>query len=48
MFDSLSDRIKYDEHLQITSGERVAYWFLVALISILFFGGLYVGIHLLQ
>jgi Ni,Fe-hydrogenase I cytochrome b subunit len=47
MFDILSDRIKYDEHLQITSGERAVYWVTVALLSILFFGGLYIGIHLL-
>ena len=48
MFDSLSDLIKYDEHLQVRNGERVVYWVVVATISILTFGGLYIGIHLLQ
>jgi len=48
MFDILSDRIKYDEHLQISSGERVVYWVAVAIVSIVSFGGLYFGIHLLQ
>ena len=48
MFDILSDRIKYDEHLQINSGQRIVYWVAAAIVSIVSFGALYFGIHLLQ
>ena len=48
MFDSLADQIKHDEHLRISNNERIVYWFMVALISVLGFGGLYLGIHVLH
>jgi hypothetical protein len=46
MFDSLSDRIKADE--QVASSERIIRWAVVAVISVLMFGGLYFGVSLLE
>ena len=48
MFDILSDQMKRDEHLQISTNERLVYWLLVVIVSVLVFGGLYFGIHVLQ
>lgn len=46
MFDSLSDRIKADEHMANT--ERMLRWAVVAVVSVLLFGGLYFGVRLLE
>ena len=48
MFDILSDQMKRDEHLQISNGERLVYWLVVVIVSVLSFGGLYFGIQVLQ
>ncbi len=48
MFDSLDEQIKLDEHKSSSNKERMLRWLLVALVSILIFGGLYFGVHLLQ
>ena len=48
MFDSLSDRIKADEHLEVNNTERVIRWAVVIVLSVLLFGGLYFGVRLLQ
>ena len=48
MFESLSDQIRHDEHLQTSNNERIVRWLVVAIISILVFGGLYFAIQLLQ
>ena len=48
MFDSLDEQIKLDEHKSSSNRERMFRWLLVALVSILIFGGLYFGVHLLQ
>ena len=48
MFDSLDDQMKRDEHAATTSGERMMRWAMVAVASILLFGGLYWGVHLLE
>ncbi len=48
MFDSLSDRIKQDEHVGEKPAQRFVYWALVIVISCALFGGLYFGVKMLQ
>jgi hypothetical protein len=48
MFDSLADRIKEDEHSTINNTERVIRWLIVAVVSVLLFGGLYLGVRMLE
>jgi hypothetical protein len=44
MFDSLDEQIKLDEH-KASSNIR---WALIVLLSVIVFGGLYFGVHLMQ
>ncbi len=48
MFESLDEQIKIDEHRASSNTERMIRWALVALISVIVFGGLYWAVHLLQ
>ncbi len=48
MFDSLADRIKEDEHKTVNSTERLIRWLVVAVISVLVFGGLYYAVRMLE
>ena len=48
MFDSLSDRIKQDEHASVNKTERYLRWALVAIVSLVLFGGLYIGVRFLE
>jgi len=48
MFESLSDRIKEDEHKEVNQTERIIRWVVVAVLSILLFGGLYMGVRMLE
>jgi hypothetical protein len=48
MFESLSDRIREDEHQSVKNTERYIRWALVILISVLLFGGLYLGVRFLE
>ena len=48
MFDSLADRIKEDEHKEVNQTERIIRWVIVAVLSILLFGGLYMGVRMLE
>ena len=48
MFDSLADRIKADEALEVGSRERYLRWAAVLILSLLLFGGLYFGVRLLE
>jgi hypothetical protein len=48
MFDSLADRIREDEHREESSTQRAIKWVVVAVISVLLFGGLYFGIKMLE
>jgi hypothetical protein len=48
MFDSLTDRIREDEHKEVKQSERIIRWVVVAVLSIVVFGGLYLGIRLLE
>jgi len=48
MFDSLADQMQHDEHEQVSSAERFFRWAAIAVISVVGFAGLYLGIHLLN
>jgi hypothetical protein len=48
MFDSLDDQIRHDEHEATSNKERVLRWLMVAVVSVLVFGGLYFGVRLVQ
>lgn len=48
MFESLADRIKADERQQVNSTERIIRWVLGLVISVVVFGGLYLGVRLLE
>ena len=48
MFDSLADRIREDEHREVPATERYLRWAAVIVISVVLFGGLYMGVRLLE
>jgi len=48
MFESLDEHMKLDDQKEVSSTERMFRWGLGLLVSILVFGGLYLGVHLLQ
>ena len=48
MFDSLADRIREDDHQAVSNTERYIRWVVVAVISVVLFGGLYIGVRLLE
>jgi hypothetical protein len=48
MFDSLADRIREDEHQEVTASERAIRWFVVLALCILLFAGLWFGIRMLE
>jgi hypothetical protein len=48
MFDSLADRIREDEHKEVNNTERYLRWAAVIILSLVLFGGLYMGVRLLE
>jgi len=48
MFDSLDEQMRHDEQEATSKKERMMKWALVAVTSIILFGGLYFGIRLLE
>jgi Ni,Fe-hydrogenase I cytochrome b subunit len=48
MFDSLADRMREDAHQEVKTSERIIRWIVIAVLSVLLFGGLYMGIRLLE
>jgi hypothetical protein len=48
MFETLDDRMKQDERETTTSKERMLKWVLVGIVSVILFGGLYMGVRLLE
>jgi len=48
MFDSLADRIREDEQKSVPRMERYIRWGAVAVLSVLVFGGLYMGLQFLE
>jgi hypothetical protein len=48
MFDSLDEQMKKDEQAETTKNERILRWAAIAVVSVLVFGGLYFGVHMLE
>jgi hypothetical protein len=48
MFETLDDRIKQDEMEVSTPRERLLKWVLVGVVSVMLFGGLYLGVSLME
>jgi hypothetical protein len=48
MFESLDEQMKLDEHKATSNIERLIRWALIVLLSVIVFGGLYLGVHLMQ
>lgn len=48
MFESLDEQMKRDEDEVTTPRERYLKWLLVGVVSVLLFGGLYMGVRLLE
>ncbi|MCP5114322.1 MAG: hypothetical protein GY953_26120 [bacterium] len=48
MFDSLDERMKLDDSVENSSRERWVKYTMVTLLSVLMFGGLYLGLMLLE
>jgi len=48
MFDSLSDRIREDEHKEVSNTERMVRWALIAVLAVVLFGGLYYVVRMME
>jgi hypothetical protein len=48
MFDSLDEQMKHDDKESSSKKERVLVWITVAVASVVLFGGLYVGVRMLD
>ena len=48
MFDSLDEQMKMDERKEVSTKEKVIRWTVVAITSVVLFGGLYYGIRFLE
>jgi hypothetical protein len=48
MFDSLADRMREDDHQEVKTSERIIRWLVISVLSIVLFGGLYLGIRMLE
>jgi hypothetical protein len=48
MFETLDDRMKHDDAEETSPRERYLKWFLAAVVSVVVFGGLYMGVRLLE
>jgi len=48
MFDSLDEQIRADEHRAVSNTERMIRWALILIITLVVFGGLYWGVHMMQ
>lgn len=48
MFDSLDETMKHDIKASSSTRERILLWFFVAILSVVLFGGLYIGVRVLE
>jgi hypothetical protein len=48
MFESLDDKIKQDDAVEISRKERVIKGVVVAVLSVLLFGGLYFAVRMIE
>ena len=47
MFDSLDDKMKQDDRVEVSRNERIVKGVVIAALSILLFGGLYFAIRMI-
>lgn len=48
MFETLEEQIRIDEQKTTTKRERMIMWAVILLLSVILFGALYFGLHLMQ
>jgi len=48
MFDSLEEKIKHDDAVEISRSERIVKGVAIAVLSILLFGGLYYAVRMVE
>ena len=48
MFESLDDRMKHDEQEVTSTRQRILQWVVVGVISVIVFGGLWMGVRLME
>ncbi len=48
MFDSLADRIREDEHKEVTKTERIVRYLIIFVLSVAVFGGVYYVVQHLE
>lgn len=47
MFETLEEQMKVDEEKATTKPERFIRWSVIAVLSVILFGALYLGLHLM-
>jgi hypothetical protein len=47
MFDSLNDKMKQDDAVEIPRKERIVRWVAIAVLSVVAFGGLYFAVQMI-
>ncbi len=48
MFDSLDDTMKRDEREVVSNKEKILRWIVITVVALLVFGGLFVGVSMLE
>jgi hypothetical protein len=48
MFESLDEHIRNDELKALSNRERILRWTLIVLVSVIVFGAVFLGVHLLE
>ena len=48
MFESLDDVIKHDDEVETTKQARMMKWLTIIVVAVVVFGGLYLGLRLMQ
>ncbi len=48
MFETLEEQIKIDDQKETTKRERIVRWAVIVLASVVLFGALYFGLHLIE
>jgi len=48
MFDSLDEQIKSDQLKAVTNRERMLRWTLIILVSVILFGAVFLGLHMME
>lgn len=48
MFESLDDRMKHDDQEVTSTRERLLKWVVVGVISVIVFGGLWMGVQMME